>query len=51
MRLYNLTPIGGGWTWKDRVAEIIGQTLALVFVAPLVYAHDVSERVLSKILS
>jgi hypothetical protein len=50
VRLYNLTPICEGWGWGSRVIEIIGQTLALVFVAPVVYAYNVTGTLLSKIL-
>jgi len=50
MRLYNLTELGDGWGWGSRVIEIIGQTISLVFIAPLVYTHHVLGKVLSKIL-
>jgi hypothetical protein len=50
MRLYNLTPIGDGWGWGSRIIEVIGQTIALVFIAPVVYAYTVAGNLLSKIL-
>lgn len=50
MGLINLTPIGDGWTMKDRIVEIVFQSLALVFVTPLVYAHACTEKIMEKIL-
>jgi hypothetical protein len=50
MRLYNLTPIGDGWGWGSRIIEVIGQSIGLVFVAPVVYAYNVTGTLLSKIL-
>jgi hypothetical protein len=50
MRLYNLTPIGDGWGWGSRIIEVIAQTLSLVFIAPVVYAYNVTGNLLSKIL-
>lgn len=51
MRLYNLTPLGEHWGWGSRLLEITGQTLALVFVVPVVYAHHVTGKVLEKLLA
>lgn len=38
MRLnpYGLSPLGPGFGLGSRIIEIVGQTLALIFIAPLV---------------
>lgn len=50
MRPYNLTPLGPGWGWGYRVLEIVGQTIALIFVTPIVALHNATGWIMSKIL-
>jgi hypothetical protein len=50
MGLINLTPLGDGWGWGSRLLEIVLQSLALVFITPLVWLHRGLEWLLSKIL-
>ena len=50
-RLYNLTPLGRNWGWGMRTIEIAGQTLSLLFVQPIVWIHNGTGWILSKLLS
>ena len=47
----DLTPMGNGWTWKDRTAEIILRPIAWVTVMPLVWLHQGTGWVLEKIFN
>lgn len=47
-----LTPKGSqGWTWKDRLAEIILQPIAWVVFTPIVWVHNFTGWVLDKIFN
>jgi len=49
MGLINLTPIGPNWGWGSRIIEIVGQSLALVFIQPIVLVHNGTGWILEKI--
>lgn len=50
MGLVNLTPLGPGWGWGERLLEIVLQVLALIFIQPLVLLHRGLGWLLSKVL-
>lgn len=39
MGAYNLTPIGPTWTKRHRALEIVGQTIGLLTLRPLLLVH------------
>ena len=49
MGLINLTPLGPNWGWGERVAEIIGQTLSLILIQPIVWIHNGTGWILEQI--
>lgn len=51
MRLYNLTPLGAGWGWKLRLIEIVGQTLSLILLSPVIWVHNITGKIIGKALS
>lgn len=48
---YNLTPLHEGWGWGLRTVEILGQTLSLILVKPVLLVHQATGWALSKVLS
>ncbi len=52
MRLnpYQLSPMGPGFGWGSRLIEIVGQTLALVLIAPLVLVWRALDWLMERIL-
>ena len=51
MKPYNLTPLGPSFGWGSRVIEIIGQTLSLVFLQPVIWIHNGTGWIMERFLS
>ena len=41
MKGYDLTPLGPNWTWRERVLEIVVQTISIVlFIRPMMAFYN-----------